>query len=209
MKKFKKKAERFFVKNEKFFYAFLVAIGFSFYLLMPGCGGSKNNNNAATTVAPVCIPGQPCQGGIYGSAQGIPLIPGPTFSALDQMGSQMVLTWAAPQYNAGQAYNGPVNVNGLLRLAPGRCYGAVGDYQIQGQGSWSSGYAGATAGVQAQLQIVGGGSTQYNPYGQAPAGGSVIIQTALIRDIGGGQFTLSQGYGVCVSMCNSCFAFYN
>ncbi|MBK9294847.1 MAG: hypothetical protein IPM57_10485 [Oligoflexia bacterium] len=223
-----KKANKIFGNYEKFFYAFAVALGFTAYILMPGCGGNKSTNTNPT-YPPTCLPGQICTPtNPYQNAQGIPLINGPTYSALDQQGSQLTLTWAAPQYAAGQAYNGPVNVSGSLRIAPGACANlpSGGEFQVQGQGNWASGYAGALAAVQANLTVVGGGyannqynpygynqynpyqQTQYNPYGSA--GGSVSISQSLIYPGGSqGGYTLSYGYGVYVSMCNRTFAFYN
>lgn len=227
-KRINKKAQKVFGKYERYFYALAVVLAFSVYILMPGCGGNKANNNA-NVIPQTCLPGQICTGPYTTAAQGIPLLNGPTVSYLDQQGSQIILTWAAPQYNAGQAYSGSVNVTGTIRLAPGSCYGMPGgEYQVQGQGVWQSGYAGAVAAVQAQLQVVGGGYAQqqqpYNPYGgyggynpyqptqypygQPQTGGTVNISQALIHSGGQGgygSYTLGDTYGIYVSMCNRTF----
>lgn len=135
-----------------------------FALTLQGCGGNRDNNNA---IPPQyfppggqvnCIPGQPnCYnpGGVY---SGGPLLNGPAVSSLDGMGSAMILQFAASgATGTSSQYNGQVAINGTIQLAPGACFNLPpGNYPVQGQGVWVSGYAGAVAGIQAQLQMQNG-----------------------------------------------------
>lgn len=144
------------IKTRDVYFLAAAALAVSLYLLVPACG-NKSSNVAAQPYPPgaypVCMPGQICQGNLTG--QGIPLLNGPSFSSIDSMGSTLTLNYAAPNVIAGQVYNGPVNMIGVIHLAVGCSSLPPGDYQVQGQGMWAGGYGGAIAGIQGQLQMAG------------------------------------------------------
>ena len=195
------------MKAKRFWILGLVAFAAAAYLLVPGCGNKGNNSANNAPYIPVCQPGQYC--GNFNTAGGVPLINAPSFSALDPMqgGSSLTLSFAAPNVVAGQAYTGPVNISGTLHIANGACPGGPGgDFPVQGQGTWNSGYAGQIALVSGQLTVNAG-----------IAGGSVYIYPALVKDSAAGTsgypspypYIMTDGYGVAVTFCQRTFAFYN
>ncbi|MDZ4677442.1 MAG: hypothetical protein SGI74_08020 [Oligoflexia bacterium] len=156
------------MSKKYFFLAFAFAAGI--YLTVPGCGNKSSNNNPASNVGiipigGICQPGQPnCVPGGVAPAGGIPLLNGPAVTSLDSNGSIMVLSFGAPNITPGQAYAGPVSVSGTVTFGPGGCISLPPGQQIpiQGQGFWTSGFAGSIAGVQANLQLANNSSLAMN-----------------------------------------------
>lgn len=168
------------------------------YVLTPACG-SKNSSTTNSTNG-VCVAGQVCPTVVGG----YPLLPTPTYSALDPSHqTTLILSWAAPTaITAGTPYTGTVNIAGTLTLAPGVCAGlpSGGVLQLNGQGTWESGYGGFVARVQGNLNIVSGGS------------GTVSVSPALIAPAPAGGsygFVMKYGSAVTVPFCGISYTYYD
>jgi hypothetical protein len=142
------------------YFGFIALALAALYLVVPACGSNSNNPASPYGMYPGgypggynCIPGQPCTPPPGGS--GIPLLNGYSISVIDSHNSVAQLTFGGQSVIAGQVYNGPMTVTGIVTITPGGMC-PPGQYQLTGQGVWQSQYAGGVGGVQASFQLMGG-----------------------------------------------------
>jgi hypothetical protein len=148
---------------KRFLYYCFTITGLALYLTVQACSGNKDNNNNANQYpytngynngGQYCYNGQNCT--YTNGGAGVPLLNGPALSSFS--GGEMILNISGTG-QAGQTgqtnYVTTANVNGTIVFQPGACGSAQGQFPIQGQVQWQSGYGGSIGALQGVLQVQG------------------------------------------------------